>query len=165
MTEIYTIKDRWGYWWSSAASPEEGYLLHKPGEGAVTIKLRTLDHIIQNYGISAGAPIQEVIEDDEIITTWADDVIRASKAAPKPKPILATIERGEDPSLLDPEAELETTLDLVLSERKRSEQLGHLRYFALRLWDVAEAAGADDISKCCGCTGSDEELNPFKEKK
>lgn len=135
MPDVYTVKDRWGYWWSSVVSPEEGYVCHGETWSATTLELRTLDYIVDGYGGIDDDP--SLIEDDEIITSWADDVIRVAKARPKPKPTLQTIERGEDPSLLDPDLELEVTLDLIFSERKRSEQLRHLRLFAEKVWDVA----------------------------
>lgn len=161
-TEIYTVMDPWGFWWSSVVSPEEGYVCHGVADEK-TMELRTLDYIAEGYGID-DTP-SDIIEDDEVITTWADDVIRGIKTRPKPKPNLGTIERGEDPSLLDVQAELEVTLDMIITHRKRSDQLAHLRFFAEKIWDAAEEATAEDISKCCGCSGSDKELNPFKERR
>lgn len=168
MPEVYTIKDRWGYWWSSAASPEEGFVCHGTN-GMTTIELRTLDHIIQNYGISAGAAVQEVIEDDEMITAWADDFIvrHDLKAAPK-KEKSEPVERGEDPSVFDAEAAIRLVVETDADLRTMSDPVRHqaiLREFAKRIWDEAEDATAEDMSKCCGCTGSDKELNPFKEQK
>lgn len=168
MPEIYTVKDRWGFWWSSATTPEKGYVCHSD-TGAQAVELRTLDHIMDNYGISAGAAVQEVIEDDEMIMAWADDVIvrRDLKAAPK-REKSEPVERGEDPSVFDAEAAIRLVVETDADLRTMSDPVRHqaiLREFAKRIWDVAESAGADDISKCCGCTGSDKELNPFKERR
>lgn len=175
MTETYTVKDRWGYWWSSTASPEEGYVCHMKLFDRKTVELRTLDHIIQNYGISSVAAVQEVIEDDEVIMAWADDVIvrRDLKAAPKkdkPEPV----ERGEDPSVFDAEVTMENLLRAIEDELYEQEgvrfRLGEkaIHEFAEKVWDAGFEQAADLAGECCGCnvfSKADDNgiTNPFEE--
>lgn len=170
MPEIYTVKDPWGYWWSSVVSPEEGYVCHGVADEK-TMELRTLDYIIEGYGILDDGIPQEVIEDDEVIMAWADDVIVRRVAAQKPEKKSEPVERGEDPSVFDSEVALENLLRAIEDELYEQEgvrfPLGEkaIREFAEKVWDAAEEATATDMAKCCGCSGSDEELNPFKEQK
>lgn len=111
------------------------------------------------------------VPDDFDFDTWAETVelkTKPAKASPlqefeKPQP------EPEPP--YDPQEDFESLLETLSEEIYESEgvrlTIGReaIWAFASRIWDAAEEAGYQDVAQCCGCTGSDKELNPFKERR
>ena len=109
------------------------------------------------------------VPEDFDFDAWAETVelkTKPAEAAP-----LQEFEKPEPEPEYDPREDFESLLETLSEEIYEAEgvrlTLGReaIWAFASRIWDAAEDATAEDISKCCGCSGSDKELNPFKERR
>ena len=112
------------------------------------------------------------VPDDFDFDNWADMARELKLKGAKPEAIPAEdMPKPAEPEPYDPREDFESLLETLTEEIYENEgvrlSIGReaIWAFASRIWDAAEEATYEDISKCCGCTGSDKELNPFKEKR
>lgn len=114
------------------------------------------------------------VPDDFDFDLWADMAHEMKLKGVKPETVLPSDESlklAEPESPYDPQEDFESLLETISEEIYENEgvrlSIGReaIWAFASRIWEAAEDAAAEDISKCCGCSGSDKELNPFKERR
>lgn len=109
------------------------------------------------------------VPDDFDFEAWAE----TAEPRKKPDTVLPTdksLKPAEPEPAYDPQEDFESLLEVLSEEIYENEgvrlSIGReaIWAFANRIWSAAEEAGYQDVAQCCGCSGSDKELNPFKEE-
>jgi len=111
------------------------------------------------------------VDDNFDFESWASTAkIDLSKSGARIEKIAEMNPPSEPEPPFDPEQALSDALDALYEEIEEAEgvrlTVGEeiIRRFAEQVWDAAEEAGANDIAQCCGCSGSNLVLNPYKER-
>jgi len=111
------------------------------------------------------------VDDNFDFENWASTAkIDLSKSGARIEKIAEMNPPSEPEPEFDPAEALNEVLDAISEEIEEAEgvrlTLGReaIRRFAEKVWEAAEDATAEDIGQCCGCSGSNLVLNPYKER-